>query len=90
MLGCMSRYAAARVYVLPESLGDLTGPTSGSVTLPQHIDWGPHHEYDLADEADLVRVRRRRDGRAPASHMPGVPITFFVAPQWGSRPLELA
>jgi hypothetical protein len=55
----MSRYAAARVYVLPESLGDLAGPTSGNVTLPRHIDWGPHYEYDLADEADLVLMYER-------------------------------
>ncbi|MEV5770345.1 hypothetical protein [Streptomyces antimycoticus] len=36
----MSRYAAAKPYVLPESLDKLGGPTAGSVTLPRHIDWG--------------------------------------------------
>ncbi|MFE9439179.1 hypothetical protein ACFYO2_09255 [Streptomyces sp. NPDC006602] len=55
----MSRYAAARIYALPESLDDLVGPTSGTVTLPRHIDWGPHYEYDLADEADLLLMYER-------------------------------
>jgi hypothetical protein len=50
----MSRYVAARIYPLPESLDELVGQASGSVTLPQHIDWGPANEYGLADEADLV------------------------------------
>jgi hypothetical protein len=55
----MSRYAAARIYALPESLHELVGPTSGTVTLPRHIDWGPHYEYDLADEADLLLMYER-------------------------------
>jgi hypothetical protein len=55
----MSRYAAARIYALPESLDELVGPVSGSVTLPRHIDWGPAYEYDLADEADLVLMYER-------------------------------
>ncbi len=36
--GSMSRYAAARIYALPESLDELVGPTSGAMTLPRHID----------------------------------------------------
>ncbi|MFF5146954.1 hypothetical protein ACFY6U_45825 [Streptomyces sp. NPDC013157] len=55
----MSRYAAARVYALPESLDELIGPTSHTVILPRHIDWGPHYEYDLADEADLLLMYER-------------------------------
>lgn len=55
----MSRYAAARIYALPESLDELVGPSSGTVTLPRHIDWGPHYEYDLADEADLLLMYER-------------------------------
>jgi hypothetical protein len=64
----MSRYAAARTYLLPESLGDLAGPTSGTVALPWYIDWGPHYEYDLADEADLVLMYERaiREAQSPA------------------------
>ncbi|MFI2430969.1 hypothetical protein [Streptomyces sp. NPDC018693] len=55
----MSRYAAARIYALPESLDELVGPTSGTVILPRHIDWGPHYEYDLADEADMLLMYER-------------------------------
>ncbi len=64
----MSRYAAARIYALPESLDELVGPTSGSVTLPRHIDWGPHYEYDLADAADLLLMYERviREAQTPA------------------------
>jgi hypothetical protein len=64
----MSRYAAAGIYALPESLDELVGPTSGIVTLPRHIDWGPHYEYDLADEADLLLMYERviREAQSPA------------------------
>ena len=64
----MSRYAAARIYALPESLDELVGPTSGTVTLPRHIDWGPHYEYELADEADLLLMYERviREAQSPA------------------------
>ncbi|BBJ47048.1 hypothetical protein SSPO_097660 [Streptomyces antimycoticus] len=55
----MSRYAAAKPYVLPESLDELSGPTAGSVTLPRHIDWGPRYVYDLADEADFQLMYER-------------------------------
>ncbi|GAA2339532.1 hypothetical protein [Streptomyces cuspidosporus] len=61
----MSRYAAAKPYVLPESLAELDGPTTDGVTLPRHIDWGPHYIYDLADEADfrLMYERVIREGQ---------------------------
>ena len=64
----MSRYAAARVYALPESLDELVGPISGTVTLPRHIDWGPPYAYDLADEADLLLMYERviREAQSPA------------------------
>ncbi|MFS7872561.1 hypothetical protein ACEYXF_04385 [Streptomyces asiaticus] len=55
----MSRYAAAKPYVLPESLDELGGPTAGSVTLPRHIDWGPRYVYDLIDEADFRLMYER-------------------------------
>ncbi|MEU0811374.1 hypothetical protein [Streptomyces sp. NPDC005970] len=55
----MSRYAAAKPYVLLESLAELDGPTTGGVTLPRHIDWGPHYIYDLADEADIRLMYER-------------------------------
>ncbi|MGY0059766.1 hypothetical protein ACWY4P_25010 [Streptomyces sp. LZ34] len=55
----MSRHTAAKPYILPESLAELDGPTTGSVTLPRHIDWGPHYIYDLADEADFRLMYER-------------------------------
>ncbi|GCB43189.1 hypothetical protein [Streptomyces sp. NL15-2K] len=55
----MSRYAAARIYALPESLDELVGLASGAVTLSRHIDWGPRYEYDLADDADLLLMYER-------------------------------
>lgn len=64
----MSRYAAARIYALPESLDELVGPTSRTMTLPRHIDWGPAYEYDLAEEADLLLMYERviREAQSPA------------------------
>ncbi|EFL00193.1 conserved hypothetical protein [Streptomyces sp. SPB78] len=57
--GDMSRYAEARLYVLPESLEELEGPTEGAVRLPRHIDWGPAYEYELADASDLAVMYER-------------------------------
>ncbi len=36
----------------PAELADLTGPTSGLIELPLHIDWGPKAPYDLAKDSD--------------------------------------
>ncbi|MFC1420828.1 hypothetical protein [Streptacidiphilus cavernicola] len=55
----MSRYAVAKPYALPISLELLVGPTTGTVVLPRHLDWGPHYSYDLADHADLVLMYER-------------------------------
>ncbi|MBV9025169.1 MAG: hypothetical protein JO362_15580 [Streptomycetaceae bacterium] len=55
----MSRYAAAKPYAVPTSLAELTGPVTGTVLLPRHIDWGPQYVYDLADEADLLLLYER-------------------------------
>lgn len=46
-------YAAARPYVAPVSLDELTGPTNGKVTLPGHLDWGPRRIYDLDNPSDV-------------------------------------
>jgi hypothetical protein len=35
---------------VPESLEELTGPISGVVELPQHLDWSEQGRYDLSDE----------------------------------------
>ncbi|MGF1426437.1 hypothetical protein [Kitasatospora sp. LaBMicrA B282] len=55
----MSRYAVAKPYALPVSLDQLTGPTTGPITLPRHLDWGPPYAYDLGDQADLVLMYER-------------------------------
>lgn len=64
----MSRYAVARPYTLPESLGQVAGATTGYVTLPRHLDWGPAYAYDLGDPADLVLMYERviREAQSPA------------------------
>jgi len=45
-------YAATRPYTVPDALDELTGPTSGVVELPGHLDWGPRREYNLDDFSD--------------------------------------
>ncbi|MFG2868853.1 hypothetical protein ACGFZH_11175 [Streptomyces zaomyceticus] len=62
-----SRYAQLRPYALPDSLGQLRGPGSGIVVLPRHLDWGPHYEFDLADDADVRLMYERviREAQAP-------------------------
>lgn len=38
-------------YLVPDSLEELNGPSSGVVELPIHLDWGPERHYDVADDA---------------------------------------
>lgn len=68
MLDPVSRYAAARPYAVPASLAELGGPTTGTIVLPRHIDWGPEYVYDLADEADVVLMYERviREAQSPS------------------------
>ncbi|GAA5053684.1 hypothetical protein HNP84_002837 [Thermocatellispora tengchongensis] len=53
------RYADHRAYVVPDHLGELTGPTAGVVTLPSHLDWSEQHTYDLSDEAQAGLMYER-------------------------------
>lgn len=64
----MSRYAVAKPYALPASLDQLAGPTTGLLTLPRHLDWGPPYSYDLGDPPDLVLMYERviREAQSPA------------------------
>lgn len=48
-----SRYVDQRHYVVPVSLADLRGPTSGVVTLDRWLDWSGDSTYDLDDTGDL-------------------------------------
>lgn len=43
----------------PATLTDLAGPTTGSITLPPQIDWGPPRRYDMGSETDRRVVYER-------------------------------
>jgi len=46
-------YQDNRPYAVPESLEELTGPTSGVVDLPLRLDWSEQGRYDLDDPKQL-------------------------------------
>lgn len=46
-------YADLRPYTVADNLDDLTGPTSGTITLPRHIDWSGSPTRNL-DEAGML------------------------------------
>ena len=48
-----SRYVDQRHYIVPASLGDLRGPTTGLATLDHWLDWSGDSTYDLDDPDDL-------------------------------------
>jgi hypothetical protein len=41
---------------VPNSLSDLSGPTSGSVTLPLILDWTPLNTYNLDNRSGVRRL----------------------------------
>lgn len=45
-------YAENRPYVLPETLGELTGPVTGVIQLPLRLDWSDRTEFHLDDSAE--------------------------------------
>ncbi|WP_347404643.1 hypothetical protein [Solwaraspora sp. WMMD1047] len=49
-------YGDRKPYVVADTLTALTGPTSGVITLPRHLDWSGHAEYDLSRPARLVSM----------------------------------
>jgi hypothetical protein len=49
------RSQLGRQFVVPSTLGELRGPTSGSVQLPDHLD-ADHEVYDLTDRRQLTRM----------------------------------
>ena len=61
------RYADRRTYAVPEDLAQLTGPVSGVVELPRHLDWSEQHAYDLNDPAQLGLMYERviREASSP-------------------------
>ncbi|WP_435174399.1 hypothetical protein [Actinacidiphila sp. bgisy145] len=47
-----ARYAHLRPYMVPKSLSELAGPTSGIVNLPLSLDWSQQRRYDLSIDKD--------------------------------------
>jgi len=45
-------YAENRPYVLPDALGELTGPVTGTVQLPLRLDWSERAVFHLDDPAE--------------------------------------
>jgi hypothetical protein len=45
-------YPENRPYLLPETLGELTGPVVGMVRLPLRLDWSERVEFHLDDPAE--------------------------------------
>lgn len=52
-------YADRRPYLVAESLEELTGPVSGVVELPKHLDWSEQGRYNLADVRELSVMYER-------------------------------
>jgi hypothetical protein len=52
-------YEDGRPYTLPESLDELSGPTTGVVELPLRLDWSEQGRYDLADGRQLNLMYER-------------------------------
>jgi hypothetical protein len=49
-------YADRKPYVVADTLAGMIGPTQGVVTLPHHLDWSGHAEYDLSQPGRLASM----------------------------------
>lgn len=47
-------YGDRKPYVVADTLAALTGPTHGVVSLPPHLDWSGHADYDLSRPARVA------------------------------------
>jgi hypothetical protein len=47
---------ATRTFAVPADLRDLAGPSTGSLTLPDTVYWGPESVVDLAHWDDLAKA----------------------------------
>ncbi len=56
-------YEDGRPYTAPDSLEELTGPTTGVVELPLRLDWSEQGQYDLSNtqERNLMYERVIRE-----------------------------
>lgn len=52
-------YEDGRPYTVPDSLEELTGPTTGVVELPLRLDWSEQGRYDLSDQRQLNLMYER-------------------------------
>jgi hypothetical protein len=102
--GGFGSYGDRKAYVVAERLDDLRGPTGGTVSLPQHLDWSGNASYDLDKPTRLASMYRTVlneassvddlrawiDGQMLAKLWP----TLWLPPQvrrlWESRFPELA
>ena len=55
--GAWARHQPAPV--VPDTLDELRGPTTGRLRLPLHIQWSGHRDYDLGDDQDLIWLYSR-------------------------------
>jgi hypothetical protein len=51
-------YGDRKPYVVVDALAELRGPTSGTVSLPHHLDWSGNAEYVLDRPARLASMYR--------------------------------
>jgi hypothetical protein len=49
-------YGDRKPYIVADDLGDLRGPTEGTVTLPHHLDWSGRATYDLDRPARVASM----------------------------------
>ena len=58
-------YRDIKPYDMPEFLEDLRGPSSGQMTLPINVYWGPWSIVDLDIHSDVVKAYQAtlREGR---------------------------
>jgi hypothetical protein len=96
-------YSDRKPYVVADRLDDLRGPTSGTVTLPRHLDWSGDASYDLGKPARLASMyrtvlneagsvddlKRWIDGRALARLWSALWLPAHVRRLWEARFPEL-
>jgi hypothetical protein len=56
--GPEGRRRYAKPFAVPDGLDLLTGPTSGVVELPRHLDWSGDATYDLDSPGRIVDLYR--------------------------------
>jgi hypothetical protein len=54
--GAVMTQEHTRPTFVPNNLSDLSGPTSGSVTLPLILDWTPLNTYNLDNRSGVRRL----------------------------------